>query len=155
MIRSLLLGFSAAAAAGLLFVNLYNSMVDAPNWGADLPKSILAAREYFAVSNPGNFFRVFSPLNQALAVIAVFICWRNNRYLALASLTAAILLDVLTFSYFYPRNEVMFIAPVNEEAIRLAWQQWSNMNWLRTALCGINTVLAFTLLVVTSKTFSK
>ena len=47
MIRLILLGLSAAVAAGILFVNLYNSLIDAPNWGADLPNSVLAARQYF------------------------------------------------------------------------------------------------------------
>lgn len=151
MIRSILLAVSAAVAAGLLFVNLYTSLVDAPNWGADLPNSIINARSYFSVANPGNFFRIFSPFNQVLAIVAVVICWKNNRYIALASLVAAILLDVMTFGYFYPRNEIMFIAPMDENAVRVAWQEWSTMNWFRSALSAINVTLAFALLVSTSK----
>jgi hypothetical protein len=151
MIRLIFLGLAAATAAGLLFVNLYNSIVDAPNWGADLPNSILAARQYFTVANPGNFFRFMSPLNQVLALVAVFICWKQNRYIALGSLIVAVLADVLTFGYFYPRNEILFAAPMDENAIRLAWEQWSGMNWFRSTLCGVNTVLAFVLLVSTSK----
>ena len=99
MIRLILLALAAATAAGLLFVNLYNSIVDAPNWGADLPNSILAARQYFTASNPGNFFRIMSPLNQVLALAAVIFCWKQNRYIALGSLAVAILADVLTFRY--------------------------------------------------------
>jgi hypothetical protein len=151
MIRLILLGLAAATAAGLLFVNLYNSIVDAPNWGADLPNSVLAARQYFTAANPGNFFRIMSPLNQVLALAAVIVCWKQNRYIALASLVVAVLADVLTFGYFYPRNEILFVAPMDENAIRLAWEQWSGMNWFRTTLCGVNTVLAFSLLVLTSK----
>ena len=151
MIRYILLGLSAAVAAGLLFVNLYSSLVDAPNWGANLPESIKVAREYYSAANPGNFFRISSPLNQLLALIALVICWRTNRYLALASLVVAILADVLTFGYFYPRNEIMFMAPFNPEAIASAWQEWSSMNWFRSALCLLNTTLAFALLIFTSK----
>ena len=151
MIRPILLAVSAAVAAGLLFVNLYNSLVDAPNWGADLSHSIVAARNYFSAANPGDFFRIFSPLNQVLAIIGLVICWKNNRYIALAALAAAILLDVMTFGYFYPRNEIMFAAPLDENAVRLAWQEWSTMNWFRSALCAADTVLAFILLVSTSK----
>ena len=158
MIRLILLGLSAATATGILFINLYNSLIDAPNWGADLPNSLLAARQYFAVVNPGNFFRIFSPLNQVLAVIAVIVCWKfgRERYIAIGSLALAILADVLTFGYFYPRNEILFVAPIEAGAdtIRMAWEQWSAMNWFRSAMCAVNSVLALILLVTTSKKLS-
>ena len=104
MIRSILLGLLAAVATGILFVNFYNSIVDAPNWGAQLPNSILATRQYFAVANPGSFFRVISPINQVLALIAVILCWKfkRERYIAIGILALAILADVFTFGYFYP-----------------------------------------------------
>jgi hypothetical protein len=151
MIRTIFIGASAATAAGLLFVNVYNSIVDAPNWGAHLPQSIEAARAYFSVANPGSFFRIASPINQVLALLALVLSWKNNRYIALGSLIVAVLVDVITFAYFYPRNEVMFLAPINNEAVTLAWKQWSAMNWLRSSLCLVNAVLAFALLIVTSK----
>lgn len=155
MIRLSLLGLSAAVAAGILFVNLYNSLIDAPNWGADLPNSVLAARQYFSVVNPGNFFRIISPINQVLAAIAVVVCWKfgRERYIAIGSLVLAILADVLTFGYFYPRNEIMFVAPIEGgiDTIRLAWEQWSAMNWFRSVLCAVNAGLALFLLTTTSK----
>lgn len=155
MIRLSLLGLSAAVAAGILFVNLYNSLIDAPNWGADLPDSLMAARHYFSVVNPGNFFRIISPINQVLAAIVVMVCWKfgRERYIAMGSLVLTILADVLTFGYFYPRNEILFVAPVEGsiDTIRMAWEQWSAMNWFRSAMCAVNVVLAFTLLTTTSK----
>jgi hypothetical protein len=149
MIRPVFLALSAAVASGLLFVNVYNSVVDAPNWGADLPHSLVTARDYFSAANPGNFFRVVSPLNQVLAIIVLVFSWKSHRYLALAFLVTALLLDAMTFGYFYPRNEIMFIAAMDENAVRIAWQEWSNMNWLRSALNAINVALIFTLLIVT------
>ncbi len=151
MIRSILLGATAAVAAGLLFVNIYNSVVDAPNWGANLPHSIEAARAYFTVANPGTFYRIVSPLNQVLAFIALILSWRNNRYIGMSLVFTAILADALTFGYFYPRNDVMFLNPINESAIRIAWEEWSTMNWIRSALCVVNTTLAFILLIVNSR----
>jgi hypothetical protein len=151
MIRPILLAATAATAAGLLFVNIYNSVVDAPNWGANLPHSIEAARAYFTVANPGTYYRIVSPLNQVLAIIALILSWRNNRYIAVSLLLTAILADALTFGYFYPRNDVMFVNPINENAVRIAWEQWSTMNWVRTALCLVNTTLAFMLLIANSK----
>ncbi len=155
MIRLILVGLSAAVAAGILFVNLYNSLIDAPNWGADLPNSVLAARQYFTVVNPGNFFRIISPLNQVLALIAVIVCWKfgRARFIAIGSLVLAILADVLTFGYFYPRNEILFVAPMEAgmETVRLAWEQWSSMNWFRSTICAVNTILALIVLTSTSK----
>lgn len=152
MIRPILLGLSAATASGLLFVNLYNSIVDAPNWGVDIPKSMVTAREYFRIANPGSFFRIFSPANQVLALVALILCWKNIRYIAIASLAAAILLDVMTFGYFYPRNDIMFLDAMDESAVRIAWQEWSSMNWLRSGLCAVNATLAFSLLILSSTT---
>ena len=155
MIRPILLGLSAATAAGILFVNFYHSIVDAPNWGADLPNSITNARQYFALTNPGHFFRIVSPINQVLTLIAVILCWkfRRERYIAIGSLVLAILADVLTFGYFYPRNDIMFVLPIEAsmDTIRAAWEQWSTMNWFRSAIGAGNTALAFILLVSTSK----
>jgi len=151
MIRTILLAVSAATAAGLLFVNVYNSVVDAPNWGANILESISAARHYFTASNPGNFFRIFSPINQVLALVVVALSWKTDRYIALSSLAVAVLIDVLTFSYFYPRNEILFMGVMDEQVLRNAWQQWSSMNWLRSAMCLANTVLAFYLLTSVKK----
>ena len=154
MIRITLLGISAAIAAGLLFVNVYNSVIDATNWGASFPDSISAARQYFSVVNPGNFYRIASPLNQVVALIAVIACWKfkRERYFAIASLVLAVLADALTFGYFYPRNDIMFAGPIeNIDNIRLAWSQWTTMNWFRSAMCTVNTALALSILVMISK----
>ena len=37
---------SVIVAGGLLFTNLYTSLIDARSWGSDIPNSIAAAREY-------------------------------------------------------------------------------------------------------------
>ena len=156
MIRTVILGLSAATAAGLLFVNVYNSVIDAANWSSALPSSVVAAREYFSVANPGHFFRMVSPFNQVLALVAVLLCWKHGRvkYVALASLALAVSADIFTFGYFYPRNEILFTGPLtnNVDTLRLAAEQWASMNWFRSVMCAANTFLAFTILIITSKT---
>ncbi|HMG90060.1 MAG TPA: hypothetical protein VK589_08365 [Chryseolinea sp.] len=154
MLRISLLGISAAIAAGLLFVNVYNSVIDATNWGAAFPDSISAARQYFSVANPGNFYRIVSPLNQVFAILAVIACWKFKleRYIAVTSLGLAVLADALTFGYFYPRNDIMFAGPIeNIDNIRLAWNQWTTMNWFRSAMCAVNAALTLSILVMISK----
>jgi hypothetical protein len=155
MIRIILLSLSAATAAGLLFVNVYNSVVDAANWNAALPDSIMAAREYFKVASPGTFFRIVSPAGQVLALGTLIACWNYGRlrYIALGTLVLAVFADLLTFGYFYPRLDIMFSAPLESgsQLIQRAVIQWSSMNWFRSAMCAANTFLAFTTLVLTTK----
>jgi len=155
MKRIILLSLSAATMAGLLFVNVYNSVVDAANWQADLPASMITAREYFSVATPGTFFRIVSPAGQVLALVTLIACWNYGRirYIAMGALVLAVFADLLTFGYFYPRLDIMFTAPLesNGEAIQQAVKQWSSMNWFRSAMCAANTFLSFTTLVLTTK----
>ena len=74
-----ILFLSLTLGAGLMLTNVYNSMIDARSWGSDLPASLETARQYFRTANPGDFFRVFSPLNQALALLALLLFWRSGR----------------------------------------------------------------------------
>ena len=145
--QTIVLILAASVASGLLFANVYTSMVDAPNWGRDLPVSIAVAREYFSVKNPGTFFRVFSPINQLLALSAVVVSWwapKGTFSICVAALILAVSVDILTFSYFYPRNEIMFVAPIeNIDAIRSALSGWQNMNWIRSGMIAVIVVLDY------------
>ncbi len=149
--KNLFLFASAGIACGLLFVNLYNSLVDAKSWGSDLPNSIATTREYFKVVNPGNFFRIFSPLNQVLALLALIVFWKAGPGIRMwlgAALIMYVVADVFTFAYFYPRNDIMFVkAPLTDIAtLKAAWQEWSNMNWLRTLIVFIGLTFTCTAL---------
>jgi hypothetical protein len=145
--QTIVLILAASVASGILFANIYNSMVDAPNWGRDLPASIVTAREYLRVANAGTFFRLFAPINQVLALAAVVLAWwapKGTFTICVAALILAVLADVLTFSYFYPRNEIMFVAPIeNVDAIRSALSGWRNMNWIRSGLIAVVVVLDY------------
>jgi hypothetical protein len=130
--------FAAIVVTGaVLGANVYNSGVDAPNWGAQIPASLESARRYFGVRNPGTFFRVASPLAQALSVLVLIVSWRlggQTRGLAALALGLGILADVLTFAYFYPRNDVMFAQAVDVGAMTRSWTEWSRMNHVRSLL---------------------
>jgi hypothetical protein len=138
MIKKLILFVSIIIASGLLITNIYTSIVDATSWGSNIPVSIESARNYFGVVNPGTFFRVFSPLSQALALLSLIVFWKSvpssRKFLGIA-LACYVVTDAFTFAYFYPRNDIMFInAPMNVEAIKQAWSQWDSMNWVRSLL---------------------
>ncbi|MBX7132105.1 MAG: hypothetical protein K1X67_05430 [Fimbriimonadaceae bacterium] len=146
--RQLLVVLSVTFAAGLLFTNVYNSLIDAPNWGKSLPASIETTRAYFSTRNPGDFYRTFSPVNQIVCLLAVIFCWNLGgrvRMWTLAALAVSVLGDMFTFAYFFPRNAIMFEAPIraNIDAIRQAHAEWSAMNWVRSACVALNLAAAF------------
>jgi len=143
--KTIILFASVTIAGGLLFVNLYTSLVDARSWGSNIPHSIEAAREYFKTVNPGNFFRIFSPVNQLLGLLTLILFWRSSPSIRLCLAIAFILYvltDAFTFAYFYPRNDLMFkITPLTDvDLLRKTWAEWNSMNWVRTLilLAGIS-----------------
>jgi len=137
--KTIILFASVCIASGLLFVNLYTSLIDAKSWGASIPDSIAAAREYFKIVNPGNFFRIFSPANQVLGLLALVLFWHSSSsirlYLGIA-FAMYLLAEGLTFGYFYPRNAIMFkTAQLTDiSLLRKAWSEWNTMNWLRSLI---------------------
>ncbi len=139
MLRNIILISAIVFAAGVLFVNVYNSVVDTPNWGRDIPASIQTTRDYFKAKNPGDFFRVFSPLNQILCLLALIFWWKVDPgmrpYCGLA-LVCAVMGDVFTFAYFYPRNNILFLSEISShlDAIKKAYQEWNIMNWPRSLI---------------------
>jgi hypothetical protein len=146
--KNLVLFLSAIIASGLLFVNLYTSLIDARSWGSDLPNSIAAAREYFKTVNPGYFFRIFSPVNQVMGLLALILCWKTSRSIRLYLVIAFalyILGDVLTFAYFYPRNDIMFktaqLSDIN--LLRKTWSEWNSMNWVRSLVIFVGICFSF------------
>ena len=139
---------SVSIATGLLFVNLYTSLIDAKSWGSDIPNSIAAAREYFKTVNPGNFFRVFSPVNQLLSLLVLILFWKSSPSIRLClgvALLLYILGDVLTFAYFYPRNDIMFKTAhlTDVSSLKKAWSGWNMMNWIRSLILLAGLFLSF------------
>ena len=145
IMRKICVFASLALMAAMLGVNVYNSIVDARSWSANIPDSILTARNYFKTVNPGTFFRTASPFNQLLALAALVACWKSGRkvrlYFGLAFLLA-VLTDALTFAYFYPRNEILFrAAQSNADVFTKICSEWSTMNWVRSMHTRIRTCL--------------
>lgn len=146
--KYLFLYASIVISSGLLLTNIYTSLVDAKSWGADIPQSIQTAREYYKSVNPGNFFRIFSPMNQVLGLLVLILFWKTSStirlYLAIA-FVCYIIGDIFTFTFFYPRNDIMFkTAQLTDLAtLRKAWTEWNNMNWLRSVIVLIGLIFSF------------
>lgn len=146
--KKIILFLSITFMAGVAFANMYNSVVDTTSWISDVPASILVFRQYFHSVNPGSFFRIFSPINQLLALIALFLFWKTSGktrlFLAIAFLLA-VLGDVVTFAYFYPRNDLLMNLPIhgNTERFMTILKQWRFMNWIRTIIILIGLLFSY------------
>ena len=137
--KKIILFSSISLASGLLLANLYTSLIDAKSWGSDIPNSIAAARECFKTVNPGNFFRLFSPINQALGIIVLILFWKASPAIRLGlgiALVCYLSAEAMTFGYFFPRNDIMFrdaqLADI--DLLKKTWSEWDRMNWVRTGI---------------------
>lgn len=149
--KKIILFASIAIACGLFLTNIYSSLIDAKSWGADIPYSIETARQYFKVVNPGDFFRIFSPVNQVLGILALILFWKRSKTVRMFLGTALlfyVIADIFTFAYFYPRNEIMFYStPLTDvETLTNAWSGWNTMNWLRSFVVLLGVIFSFSAL---------
>jgi hypothetical protein len=137
--KKAILFLSIMVASGLLMVSVYNTVVDAKSWGADMPASIQAARDYYKHVDPRRFYAVMGPLNQILSLLTIILFWKYSvslRFYFAASFLLYAGIVILTFAYFVPRDLILFTwsIPSHIEEIRTASVQWSLMNWLRSLL---------------------
>ncbi len=145
--RKIVLYASVAFSSGLFCTLVFNSIVNAANWESNIPQSITATREFFVVANPGTFFQVVDPANMLLVVLALILCWKNSSIrLALGiAILCYITSMILTFTYFYPRNDVMFLSqPLPDTAtLKKAAAEWGRMGWARCFLSLAGLVCTF------------
>jgi hypothetical protein len=126
-------------------VTVYNTLVDARSWNSDIPASIQAARDYYKHVDPRRFYAIIGPPNLLLSLLTVILFWKDGvsmRFYLGASFLLYAAIVILTFTYFIPRDLILFTWSIPEhiEEIRSAANQWSAMNWLRTLL-GLAGVL--------------
>jgi hypothetical protein len=150
MLQRIVVSAAIVVIGGVLGANVYNSVVDVPNWGASIPGSLASARQYFGAANPGTFFRVASPLAQGLALAVLLACWSRGgglRWPAAMALVLVVLGDVLTFGYFYPRNSIMMSGPMTDRVLLSATvHSWAAMNHVRSAIILAALVCELTVL---------
>jgi hypothetical protein len=141
-------------SVGALFGgSLYDTLVLAPNLQGG-PEGLEHGRLFMSVATPGDFFRAIAPASQILLLLAVVASWRSTQLRGplLIALVSLVLADVVTFTYHYPRNAIMFTAPLAVEPARLSAiaKEWRTANYLRvflvlTAWLSILTALTRTI----------
>ncbi|PWG81376.1 hypothetical protein [Pararcticibacter amylolyticus] len=143
-IKIFVLHLAIVVSSGLLFVNIYNSIVDAPNWGYRLPQSVDVARRYFAFKNPAEFFKITGPLIHIIGINCVIRFWRTDtkvRWFNVTALALILFADLLSFKFFFPLNEVLFGSTRDVTLIRQAFHQWEMLNWFRSAVLAAIPVM--------------
>jgi hypothetical protein len=129
----------------LLGAGVYESVVVAPNFqGA--PTSLEHARGFYRVTNPGMLFRVLAPATQILLLVALLCNWMPvplTRWRLAGALVLAILGDVITFKFHYPRNAILFSDPLTRSAAELdrIGREWAAGNYVRIAVILTAVVL--------------
>ena len=145
--KKIILFASIAVASGVLFANVFNSMVIAVATASNIPNSIIAGGEFFKVANPGDFFKIFSPASQLLTLLSLILFWKNSNkarlFLAIA-LMCFISCDIMAFTFFHPRTDLMFSSPVPDvETLKRLSSEWSSMNWVRSFILLVGTTFSF------------
>jgi hypothetical protein len=144
MLKKNIASLSIICASGLVMVTIYNLIVDAKSWGADIPASIETVRDYYKHADPRNFFAIVAPINMVLILLSIILFWKDSvsvrTYFIISFLLYAVI-AALTFVYFVPRDRIIFTMPIegHVEQIKTALSQWKTMNWLRTfiGLAGV------------------
>ena len=149
--KKIVLYACVAFSSGLFFTNIYNSIVNAANWESNVPQSITATREFFVVANPGTFFGMIDPTNMILTVLAFILFWKNAgaiRILLGIALVCYISAMTLTFTWFYPRNEILFLSEqlADTATLKSVAAEWGRMNWFRSLIWLIGLVCTFIVL---------
>ena len=132
-------------SAMLLGTGVYQNVVDVPNYkGA--PTSLEHARGFYHATNPGMFFRAVVPATELLLLLAIVLNWRpasGMRWSLVAALLCLIATDVITFRFHYPRNDILFVAPLTQAPAYYdrVVTEWAIGNYVRVALTLIVVVL--------------
>lgn len=139
-----------------LGANVYQAVVEVPNWSASVPATVQDFRACVAHSNPGYFFQVLVPITILSLLAAIVASWRPARrqaaftLVALAGIASA---EVFTVVYFFPRNEVLFFGDLAAHApsvIEAAAREWAGAHWLRMAMLTCGVAAAFRALLLAS-----
>ena len=131
----------ALLCSGALFgASLYDTVVLAPNLRGG-PQGLEHGRLFMAAATPARLFRVLSPATQLLTLLAVGANWASPacRWPLVLAMSALVASDIITFKYHYPRNRLLFSAPLSvaPDELTTAARQWASGNLVRVALVSI------------------
>jgi Domain of unknown function (DUF1772) len=150
-LRLLVVAIALVLSAMLLGTGVYQNVVDAPNYHGGLT-ALEHARGFYHATNPGNFFRGLVPATQLFLLLGLVCNWKptpGTRWKLAGALAFLILTDVVTFRFHYPRNNILFVAPLTQPPAYYdqVVTEWAIGNYVRVALILIAVVLAMVSLI--------
>ena len=109
-----------------------------PNVFYDPPRSLETGLEFMAVRAPSDFFPPLGFLSWVTGAGALILGWhvRSTRYWILLSLLMIVCEGLFSMTFFWPRNEIMFIegtAVHSTEFLRQTAQEFQTLHWARVA----------------------
>jgi uncharacterized membrane protein len=128
----------------LLGASSFQLAVDTPNW-TGVP-ALEHYRAFYQVLNPGTFFQTLLP-TALLALLAGLVCnWRPipaTRWRLAGALALMILVGVLTFTFHFPRNKILFGDPLTRPAAyyHRVVTEWVAGDYVRLAMILTAVVL--------------
>jgi hypothetical protein len=137
-LRLVVVAIGLVFSAMLLGTGVYQNVVDAPNYmGA--PTSLEHARGFYHATNPGMFFRWLVPTTQLFLLLALVVNWKpapDTRWKLGGALVFLVLTDMITFRFHYPRNDILFVAPLTKspEYYDQVVREWAIGNYVRVVL---------------------
>ena len=152
-VKEFLLIIAVISLGALFGGSLYDTIVNAPNYRVGIPASLEHFRLFMSVANPGSFFRLVAPVTEISILVSLILNWKhrsNRRWWLLAALILVVTGDVITLTFHYPRNAILFREPMNvsPEILQKVADEWVLGNYVRLVLvlsamvCGIKALLA-------------
>jgi uncharacterized membrane protein len=128
----------------LLGGGVYESVVINPNYRINIPQSLNHLRNFMKATTPANLFRVASPVTMVSLILTVIFYWGlSSTWWFIAALISLVVADIITYTFHYPRNKVLFIDPLSpdtEMLNRLA-KEWGQGNIVRILLITISIIV--------------
>lgn len=134
---ALCLTLAAVLVAAIFGASAYESIVVSYSWRTRPGEAVGHYRALGAIVTPARYFRRLAPLSQITLLVAVI--WSAIAGVALLwtgmALAAMVLVDVITFTFHYPRNRALFIdAILPEPRLQSIAHEWHRGNAVRVAL---------------------
>jgi uncharacterized membrane protein len=98
------------------------------------------------------FFRWLVPATQLFLLLALVVNWKpapRTRWKLGGGLVFLVLTDMITFRFHYPRNDILFVAPLTQSAAYYDGivREWAIGNYARVALILVSVVLVMVSLI--------
>ena len=118
-----------------------------PNIFSNPPESLQLTMQFLSVRGPSDFFPPLGFLSWLFGAAALILCWPQlqARWWILLSLVMILAEGIASMTYFWPRNEIMFVEGLArhspEELARVA-HEFETWHWSSRMGCNLVSAIA-------------